>query len=63
MQGPKWNSVCNSVEKFASNLTEVDFIAGMVFNDKVQLLLNQRLIDEVRRNQNQKAIGYSNLTT
>jgi len=45
MAGNRWTSVCNSVQKFASNLTNVDFIAGMVFSDQVKLLINQRLID------------------
>lgn len=45
MAGSKWTSVCNSVQKFASNLTNVDFIAGMVFSDQVKLLINQRLIE------------------
>jgi hypothetical protein len=50
MQGYKWNSVCSSVRKFASNLSNVDFIAGIVFNDSARLLINQRLIDELKGN-------------
>lgn len=57
MAGSRWTAVCNSVQRFANNLTNTDFIAGIVFNTQARLLLNEQLIANLR-NQSNKAITY-----
>ena len=38
MQGQKWRSVCQSVDKFADFLGEGDLMAAMVFNHESKML-------------------------
>jgi len=38
MAGSKWNQVCQSVDKFVRFLGEGDLVAGVVFNDKIDIL-------------------------
>ena len=53
MSGSKWSSVCRSVEKFVSNLSYDDLVAGMVFNSQVSLLVDLDPSDELYRNHRQ----------
>lgn len=41
MSGTKWNQVCESVSNFVKYLGKDDLVAGIVFNEKVLILLNQ----------------------
>lgn len=52
MAGQRWTSVCNSVQKFANNLSNTDFIAGIVFNTQARLLLNEQLIANLKKESN-----------
>jgi len=38
MAGSKWTKVCQSVDKFVRFLGEGDLVAGVVFNDKIDIL-------------------------
>jgi len=38
MAGPKWSKVCQSVDKFVRFLGDGDLVAGVVFNDKIDIL-------------------------
>ena len=50
MSGSKWNSVCQSVDKFVEYLGDRDLIAAMVFNNQVKLLSSISEDDELLRN-------------
>jgi hypothetical protein len=32
MAGSKWNSVCRSLERFIGNLSNIDYVGGIIFN-------------------------------
>lgn len=40
MEGYRWTAVCNSVQKFVSNLSNIDFVAGITFDSQAKLLIN-----------------------
>jgi len=37
------------VQKFVSNLSNVDFVAGIVFDSQAKLLLNEKLISQLKK--------------
>ena len=49
MSGTRWKSVCESVENIVDHLSANDLVAGLTFNDKVEILRPNREELERRR--------------
>jgi len=49
MSGPKWKSVCQSVQRFTNFLGENDLISAMVFNGEAKLLSTMSANDPLFR--------------
>jgi len=47
MIGEKWGAVCASVNHFISKMGNTDVVSGLVFNDKVRLICDLQMGDEL----------------